>query len=607
MQEAESSFSTIMDPIGNIQNDLTLNLPNELLVHLFSYYPASDDQKIIKTKSPDDPVECVGPPFWSTITQVCRRWRDVSIGTPDLWSNIILTSVCSVEEMVRRSQDLPLTVKSQKTLYEHNLGPVAQALRHIHRTAHLELTIIADALGSISPLMTETPALLLEEFSLSVIGSRQHHSVPSTWFCDQVPRLSRLSIRMLKLPPSANILHAGLTQLSLHYLDHFSPAQFFDILERMQNLEKLELAYSFPRIQSVHDDLIRTISLPKIRHIFLLGVMSICAPIVTRLSIPPDAKVTIEVVQLAHEDDPAFYGPALRDMVACLCGKERRAERATDSSKLTKLVIDESKFNGLRFRQFEDDGSKFSPARLAFPFDDEPLMKYDFSISWARTAGYPKKAAARLLTEICAELPLQHVRILAVSGRFHVSQNRWEQTFGHMKNVTDLCVSGDVAYGFMEAFEARDVDQVAVNFGKMTLDTTLSATMPLTPKASSRPFIPSIFPSVVNIRFEAVEVDAESDQGGFPTFNSLRRGLLMRAKARSSSHPGGDPIVVSFDRCLVAFYQEENLRRIGGVRIVVGEEAHKDWPGKSDWAEGYHWTRSLYNTDSESMDSDLEE
>lgn len=598
-----------MDANGKIiiQNDLTLDLPNELLVHIFSYYPASDDQKIIKTKSPHDHVERDRPPFWSTITQVCRRWRDVAIGTPCLWSNIVLTNESCVEEMVRRSRDLPLTVKPSKTFYEPNWGPVSQALRHIHRTAHLELIIVADEMPFIAPFLTENPAPLLESLSLSVLGSRPHHSAPSTWFCDQVPSLSRLTVRMLKLPPSANILHAGITHLSFHYLDHFTVTEFFDTLERMENLEKLELAYSCPRITPADSDLTRTVSLPNIRYISFLGVMSICAPIVTRLSIPPDAKVIIEVVQLAHENDPAFYGPALRDMVARLCGKERRWECATDSSKLTRLIIDESRFNGLRFRQFEYDDPKSHSTGPAFPFDDEPAMKYDFSVAWVSAPTYPKKAAARLLTEICAELPLEHVRTLAVSGRFHVSQNRWEQTFGHMKNVTELCISGDVAYGFMEAFEARDVDQVVTEeVGREPLEEKPTPTALPVSKAVSRPYIPSIFPSATRVRFETVEVDAESEQGGFPTFNSLRRGLLMRAKARGSSHPGGNPIVVSFHRCLIAFYQEENLRTIEGVRIVIGEEADKDWPGKSEWAEGYHWT-SQFTTDSESMDSDLDD
>ncbi|TFK50652.1 hypothetical protein OE88DRAFT_281798 [Heliocybe sulcata] len=74
-------------------------LPDELLLAIFKHF----DPLVLANY-------CV--PELVDITHVCHRWREIAVGTPELWSNIYIFHLTNknlpLEVILRRSQHLPL-------------------------------------------------------------------------------------------------------------------------------------------------------------------------------------------------------------------------------------------------------------------------------------------------------------------------------------------------------------------------------------------------------------------------------------------------------------------------------------------------------------------
>ncbi|KAF8259143.1 hypothetical protein EI94DRAFT_1048760 [Lactarius quietus] len=76
---------------------LVSRLPVEILIHIFSYYPASDLYPHVRHRP---------PPPWLAVTHVCRRWRNAALCCPFLWVEIISTNFNWAVAMLERSKDL---------------------------------------------------------------------------------------------------------------------------------------------------------------------------------------------------------------------------------------------------------------------------------------------------------------------------------------------------------------------------------------------------------------------------------------------------------------------------------------------------------------------
>ena len=77
-------------------------LPSELLADIFQIVVQANRDALVSTS----------PPYaWVAVTHVCTHWRAVALGTPTLWSDIVLPCrpQC-VREMLLRSQGVPLSV-----------------------------------------------------------------------------------------------------------------------------------------------------------------------------------------------------------------------------------------------------------------------------------------------------------------------------------------------------------------------------------------------------------------------------------------------------------------------------------------------------------------
>ncbi|VDC00281.1 unnamed protein product [Peniophora sp. CBMAI 1063] len=88
---------------------------DDILIEIFSYLPSFDS---------------VGPwgagsenrrPQILVASHVCRRWRELAIGCPDLWTHIVVVGPTWIELFIERSQTLPLTVTCHYPLKERSI------------------------------------------------------------------------------------------------------------------------------------------------------------------------------------------------------------------------------------------------------------------------------------------------------------------------------------------------------------------------------------------------------------------------------------------------------------------------------------------------------
>jgi hypothetical protein len=189
------------------------------------------------------------PQLWSTLTHICRRWREIVLLSP-LGLNLRL--YCTYGTPVLKSLEyfppFPLVVNYGGSPM---LGPPAPedqenimaALKQSDRVVSISLTVTNWLLEGLSTI--SEPFSKLEELALLSRGDLQL-TLPSAFRWD--PRLRTLRLTSIAIPSLPQLLShlKGLVDLRLHEIPHvgyFSPYAFANALSEMTQLETLSLHF----------------------------------------------------------------------------------------------------------------------------------------------------------------------------------------------------------------------------------------------------------------------------------------------------------------------------------------------------------------------------
>ncbi|KIP10425.1 hypothetical protein PHLGIDRAFT_241481 [Phlebiopsis gigantea 11061_1 CR5-6] len=117
--------------------NLAVTLPEELLLEIFKYHKAAWPHKI-----PTD--EVTGLPLianrtldiygWAVVTHVCRRWRNIGLGAPVLWTRIYISDPDLARASLERSRSLPLDVEGSFSL--RISGKLSKTWRLVLKQSH---------------------------------------------------------------------------------------------------------------------------------------------------------------------------------------------------------------------------------------------------------------------------------------------------------------------------------------------------------------------------------------------------------------------------------------------------------------------------------------
>ncbi|KAI3615734.1 hypothetical protein WG66_010302 [Moniliophthora roreri] len=293
-------------------------LPNELLTLIFEEGSCFASPRMFEPKYPSIPVQPVNTiSFMLTVLHVCRRWREVAIHTPALWTSLLVSRPNSLDpeklldlkdyqkpmdwvaKAIKRSQHLPLDV----TLDCSNIAPVPaikQLIPESHRWRSLSIIVpCVQSLPLILSNLREVDAPLLE--SLEITANKLHtdrdpilEDVPP--FFNSTPKLTHVRLNRVHLQWDAKPLHQ-LTTLELRFIVWPDFHELRHLLLHSPTLENLVLHFDDNAFTNLDRQGRAPIPIPCLRSLelrfFYEGSQNV-VPLIQLFSIPTLESLTLK-------------------------------------------------------------------------------------------------------------------------------------------------------------------------------------------------------------------------------------------------------------------------------------------------------------------------
>lgn len=216
-------------------------LPPELLCRVFHF--ASRDDKFLQ---------------WIQVSYVCRRWRDVAVNSPSLWTNPPLQFPLWTEECLSRSKMAQLTIvfefRGRLTTPPDSLSKIF--LHHSSRICRLKISLSPESSKLLDLMPKSAPcleSLIMDGNPASMYiqpGQNTIFAIPDVSLCE-MGRILCLELTGVAINWKSH-LHNTLTKLKLHGIPSSrlpNTTQFWDALKNMPLLETLDLQDALPIIE----------------------------------------------------------------------------------------------------------------------------------------------------------------------------------------------------------------------------------------------------------------------------------------------------------------------------------------------------------------------
>ncbi|KAF6766128.1 hypothetical protein DFP72DRAFT_865646 [Ephemerocybe angulata] len=217
--------------------------------------------------------------LWTRVSHVCRRWRDIAIADPILWSDIGAIHLRFTPIMLARSKSAPLVVKLKRL----------RSLDIFARESEIDFQSVLSKCPGRAPI--------LERLILHAGGFLQGGA----------PSLRYLKVVGCTLPWKAmEKWMSGLTVLNLHNEGHAfnnrvpSTANLQQVLRHLPNLKVLELLHFLPR--SPWPEVIPSgppvVSLPRLLSLKLYDSTAAIRDFFYTAAVPPNAVIDITLTDI---------------------------------------------------------------------------------------------------------------------------------------------------------------------------------------------------------------------------------------------------------------------------------------------------------------------
>jgi hypothetical protein len=394
-------------------------LPPETLVEIFSLLPF-----------PADASECVSFLTLISVTRVCRRWREVALSFPSLWSYINFTKLTPTgfTEMLARAKMSPLHLEAKITPLRRARSHAfrRQLEAHISHTRHL--TISGQFRTMLERFVTPAPALV----SLS-LRKPSHPYRPSQFvvsdslFNGTAPKLTHLDLRGCSIGWKSPLLK-GLQTLKI-----WTPSaqemptleDWLASLKEMSQLKMLTVHDATPTISvdNPHNpDPRRTVTLPSLTHFNIIASARDCALALAHLLLP--ALISLHVDAHSQSQDG--------DDVQLLIPYVTRHAWPQDTAPLQTILLNED---------------EMSAEIVAWTVPDADLEVRD-SVTLKKTAvsarldfsvmsyhGWRDGMEAEIFDAVLSRLPLNAISTLSAQNYTRLSKEVW---LSHAPRLTKL-------------------------------------------------------------------------------------------------------------------------------------------------------------------------
>ncbi|KAI0717983.1 hypothetical protein C8T65DRAFT_725925 [Cerioporus squamosus] len=249
-------------------------LPADVLSEIFLEVAVDGYHDVPLSSSFTVPVPSIKRPpsrvyGYIALSQVCREWRRVALGTPRLWCRMVFPCKAGPEELFARSGQAPMWVAAglDSTPLPASEARLEFSLIKANSSRLRQLHLTGPALGIedyLSTWTTGSPVDQLEDLAL-VASDNLIHTAPR--------HLRRLAVRNFPFSWDSSLLSRTLTTLafctyagSAHSAG--SAEELLNALGNMSGLEFLELSETVPRVlegDTAAQHVIPAISLPRLR------------------------------------------------------------------------------------------------------------------------------------------------------------------------------------------------------------------------------------------------------------------------------------------------------------------------------------------------------
>ncbi|KAG1876412.1 hypothetical protein DFJ58DRAFT_175058 [Suillus subalutaceus] len=270
------------------------SIPPEILGAIFVHHV----QEMQLLHVPDNPAVL----SWLNVGHICRHWREVALGTPELWATPFLNSSQATEEMLIRSKMAPLNLRSG---LRYRTESVQKVLTHIERLREVSLPflnggVMYRCIMEFLNKLSTCSAPKLQSLSLEEEYAQTLRIVIPTSFL--APNLRSLKIKYCDLSWTSTVL-TGLTVLDVKKL---SPEclptldELISALRRIPALHTLELEDALPTLPPQTTPLLRAphamnVRLPHLKRLRLVAKVLEVANVLTRIELPDSTMLEVQL------------------------------------------------------------------------------------------------------------------------------------------------------------------------------------------------------------------------------------------------------------------------------------------------------------------------
>ncbi|KAJ8516996.1 hypothetical protein ONZ45_g5747 [Pleurotus djamor] len=252
---------------------------------------------------------------------VCRKWRQITLDTPSLWSYIDFANLEFAETMLCRAKAVPISLKivvpDTSDLDEEDsddngsdLGELA--MKTISGKHLRELDIESSVWAEILRLLVHRPGLsarFLRRLKLTCRDPDMDDFVlPAKWLWYDMPSLRHLEL--IDVPPPTHFDKASnLVFLKIHTSQLISVEETLDLLHHIPRVEELSVALIYSGERHPAQWCAKGVSLPNLRSLELRALDVLSASIFHFLEFPASASVSLsfDTHPISHASEYSFF------------------------------------------------------------------------------------------------------------------------------------------------------------------------------------------------------------------------------------------------------------------------------------------------------------
>ncbi|KAG2132779.1 hypothetical protein DEU56DRAFT_981658 [Suillus clintonianus] len=423
------------------QNSLSpiSSIPPEILGDIFVHL-AQQTQLLY---APDNPAVL----SWLNVGHICRHWREVALGTPELWSAPYLNSSQATEEMLMRSKMAPLKLRTGQ---RYRMDCVQKALMHIERLQEVSLPFLNGGVTyrcimEFLNKLSSCSAPQLQSLSLQEEFERTLRiAIPTSFLA---PNLRNLQIKCCDLSWASSVL-TGLTVLDIKRL---SPEclptldELISALRRMPALHTLELEDALPTLPLQTTSLPRApramnVRLPHLKRLRLVATFLEMANVLARIELPESTILEVHLrcrvssFWSANQEWNLSLPVISRALKSCFKDTPAKSQRV-----LLAFGHIHVRYSTIR-----------NPASWARSIIDTRLDDTRLDSEWAAECpvvldfGFLSEMGTAILSDLWQLVPLGNLEALCIEGSFVCWDGFWTDLLGRgaARNLTYINLRG---------------------------------------------------------------------------------------------------------------------------------------------------------------------